>query len=508
MNFSLRVNFAKKNNFGKNVGSVGNLANEKGKAFDDSNQYSRPIPTRYTSFLFQDTPEFSPQPFQFQKPPMFAESKPYQQRCTTSTTSTNSTASNTTNKKIAPEDIGVEGMQYTEKDSSDIVAEIGHANTEALRIKYGYLKSQYKKHAQDVYEASKEIRKIVKTGHVFGYDPESEQLLQLSKDLVKAQKYLLSIMSEYSKGAFGDSVKTVKEFLEMCKHPVETLKAIGFSTILASALVFNDGSLSFEDAQRKEDLIRHYTEGINKEIINFFTNTSDQEKARKVGQVCGRIVTGFLLAKGIKVVKNKVISSASKVVKNITNIIKGEEAFVDKLKKLDPKIKKVLTPVTTGIEEASNIIEKSKFKPKNVGKVTGSVKDNVNVVGNEINKRGKVFEDFEKLSRSVGKKVKVSTELVNEIQKWPKLSLDKLKTIGIKSLQKDIRAIWGSAEDAWNFFNAQVISLKEVKKGVFVGKDTDGIIFTYRAASKSGPPTIDVNGVLGLRKIKFINKDL
>ena len=36
-----------------------------------------------------------------------------------------------------------------------------------------------------------------------------------------------------------------------------------------------------------------------------------------------------------------------------------------------------------------------------------------------------------------------------------------------------------------------------------LGKDENGITFTYRAQSKSGPPTIDVNGIKGIRKIKF-----
>ena len=37
-----------------------------------------------------------------------------------------------------------------------------------------------------------------------------------------------------------------------------------------------------------------------------------------------------------------------------------------------------------------------------------------------------------------------------------------------------------------------------------VGKDKNGITFTYRAISKHGPPTIDINVVRGIRKIKFI----
>ncbi len=91
---------------------------------------------------------------------------------------------------------------------------------------------------------------------------------------------------------------------------------------------------------------------------------------------------------------------------------------------------------------------------------------------------------------------------------WTKLSVDELKKIGSKSLQNDIRAVQGTAKDAWEFFKTQVENFKEIKPGVFVGTDTNKTIFTYRAVSKFGPPTIDVNGIKGLRKIKFINESL
>jgi filamentous hemagglutinin len=54
-------------------------------------------------------------------------------------------------------------------------------------------------------------------------------------------------------------------------------------------------------------------------------------------------------------------------------------------------------------------------------------------------------------------------------------------------------------------FKAQVNTIREPDPGVFVGEGADGITFAYRAVSKSGPPTIDINGIKGLRKIKFIN---
>ncbi len=91
---------------------------------------------------------------------------------------------------------------------------------------------------------------------------------------------------------------------------------------------------------------------------------------------------------------------------------------------------------------------------------------------------------------------------------FSKLSPENLRTIGTKAQNSGIRIVKGTADDAYEFFIKQidVNTLKEVKSGVFVGKDANGIIFTYRAVSKSGPPIIDVNGIKGLRKIKFIGE--
>ena len=60
----------------------------------------------------------------------------------------------------------------------------------------------------------------------------------------------------------------------------------------------------------------------------------------------------------------------------------------------------------------------------------------------------------------------------------------------------------------YEFFIKQIDTntLKEVKPRVFIGKNTNGLTFTYRVALKSGPPTIDVDGINGLRKIKFLGE--
>ncbi|MFC1894951.1 hypothetical protein ACFLYH_03305 [Candidatus Dependentiae bacterium] len=82
-----------------------------------------------------------------------------------------------------------------------------------------------------------------------------------------------------------------------------------------------------------------------------------------------------MLAKGTAAVTKKVISSVSTMTKNITNIIKGEVAFVAKLKNLDPKIKEALKPLSCAFADSSEIIEISQdgfknFITKNAGKLT------------------------------------------------------------------------------------------------------------------------------------------
>ena len=88
------------------------------------------------------------------------------------------------------------------------------------------------------------------------------------------------------------------------------------------------------------------------------------------------------------------------------------------------------------------------------------------------------------------------------------LNNTELRNIGNPGNNSGIRHVQGNASDARTFFNNQVnpSTIREVKPGVFVGQNGNGVTFTYRGASKSGPPTIDVNGVDGLRKIKFLGE--
>jgi len=89
------------------------------------------------------------------------------------------------------------------------------------------------------------------------------------------------------------------------------------------------------------------------------------------------------------------------------------------------------------------------------------------------------------------------------------LTANELRQVGTPSRSGGIREVTGTARDARTFFDNQVVSstVREVSPGVFVGKNTSGVTFTFRVQSSalSGfAPTIDINGVSGLRKIKFV----
>jgi RHS repeat-associated protein len=85
-------------------------------------------------------------------------------------------------------------------------------------------------------------------------------------------------------------------------------------------------------------------------------------------------------------------------------------------------------------------------------------------------------------------------------------SLGDLSTIGKPGISRGIREIEGTLDDAIDLFDklAKPGTIKEVKPGVFVAEAEKGGTLTFRASSKSGPPTIDLNGVApGVRKIKI-----
>lgn len=102
------------------------------------------------------------------------------------------------------------------------------------------------------------------------------------------------------------------------------------------------------------------------------------------------------------------------------------------------------------------------------------------------------------------KKFEKDSNRINFIKKWTASELRDLP----QAENSGIKKIIGDSDDAYEFFKYQVDqdSIREVKEGTFIGKDDDGVTFTYRAKSKSGPPTIDVNGIKGIRKIKFLEE--
>ena len=91
------------------------------------------------------------------------------------------------------------------------------------------------------------------------------------------------------------------------------------------------------------------------------------------------------------------------------------------------------------------------------------------------------------------------------------LKPEELRHIGVPGRNYGIREVVGTEIEARQLFNQQIekSTLKEVKPGVFVGKDKNEIRYSFRAKSSeisAYVPTIDVNGIDGLRKIKFVEK--
>ena len=73
------------------------------------------------------------------------------------------------------------------------------------------------------------------------------------------------------------------------------------------------------------------------------------------------------------------------------------------------------------------------------------------------------------------------------------------------------RELLGNATDAKKFFDSQVLpeTVKITSNGTIVGKNKDGIIFSYRNMSSYKSdyvPTITIKGIKGLEKLKFIEK--
>jgi RHS repeat-associated protein len=112
-----------------------------------------------------------------------------------------------------------------------------------------------------------------------------------------------------------------------------------------------------------------------------------------------------------------------------------------------------------------------------------------------------------------GGKVGAGIRAVTEVAQVARVAraekvIARIATMG-KEGSKGIREVTGSAGDAKKMFDTLRAGNKvtEVKPGVFTAEGAKGGTVTYRAESKSGPPTIDVNGIVdGIRKIKFLGE--
>ena len=140
---------------------------------------------------------------------------------------------------------------------------------------------------------------------------------------------------------------------------------------------------------------------------------------------------------------------------------------------------------------------------KVVKKETGNI---VEYIVKEQSEKGfkEIVSDKNLLKESIENgKIK---ELYN--RKW---STEEIKMLP-SSNTSSIKELAGTADDAYNFFKNQVepSSIYKNEKGVLIGKNKEGIYFSYRAQSSihlsDGVPSIEVSGIKGIRKIKFINK--
>lgn len=106
-------------------------------------------------------------------------------------------------------------------------------------------------------------------------------------------------------------------------------------------------------------------------------------------------------------------------------------------------------------------------------------------------------------------KILRKSETVGNLNKFIKPK--ELRHIGVPGKNAGIREVVGTEIEARQLFNQQIekATLKEVKPGVLVGKDINGVTYTFRAKSSKISDyvtTIDVNGIDGLRIIKFVEK--
>ena len=103
----------------------------------------------------------------------------------------------------------------------------------------------------------------------------------------------------------------------------------------------------------------------------------------------------------------------------------------------------------------------------------------------------------------------ISREILkSSLKKIAIKTASQLKTIGKKGKGKGVREVKGSANDAKKLFDdlRGGNPIVQQPNGALVAKSATGKgNVTFRASSKSGPPTVNVNGIVpGVNKIKFI----
>ena len=108
------------------------------------------------------------------------------------------------------------------------------------------------------------------------------------------------------------------------------------------------------------------------------------------------------------------------------------------------------------------------------------------------------------------KKLAQTAEVVGGLAKLaPDAATLGLGSLGRAGKSKGVREVVGDAGDARTLFDRLrgSNSATEVKPGVFTAPGAKGGTVTFRATSKSGPPTVDVHGIEeGIRKIKFVDQ--
>ena len=123
----------------------------------------------------------------------------------------------------------------------------------------------------------------------------------------------------------------------------------------------------------------------------------------------------------------------------------------------------------------------------------------------------KIMAGIEVATLGQGGKVGAGTKAITGLVQFARVAraerlVAKIATLG-KEGSKGIREVTGTAGDAKKMFDTLRAGnqVKEVAPGVFTAEGAKGGTVTFRAESKSGPPTVDVNGVVdGIRKIKFL----